>query len=151
MSAEMRGGGLRGGKGRALAGTPDQLSLRAGLVCVIACICCACLSEEHWPPRITPPVTDMFSLRRALKSERWRRGVNGGREGLAKAIDGWMWEAIYSTLLCSLYSSISHAFPIFHLPGVTPPLSLTICLPRSHTLLRKRQHIKNLTPFPFLE
>ncbi len=98
-------------KRRALAGTPDQLSFRRGLVCAIACICCACLSETHWPPRITPPVTDMFSLQSALKFERWRKGVNRGREGLVKAKDGWMWEAIYSALLCSFILLSSVPFP----------------------------------------
>lgn len=65
------------------------------------------------------------------------------REGGAGKSDRWMdvWGYIqYIALFLS--SSTSYAFPIFHLPSVTPPLSLTICLPQSHTLLQKRQHIK---------
>lgn len=33
---------------------------------------------KHWPPRIAPPVTDMFSLQSALKFMRWREGVREG-------------------------------------------------------------------------
>lgn len=98
----------RGGRWQALL---ISCHSERGLVCAIACICCACLSEKHWPPRITPPVTDMFSLQSALKFERWRKGVNGGTEWLVKAIDGWMWEAIYSTLLCSFILPSNMPFP----------------------------------------
>lgn len=80
-------------------------------LCAMACICCACLSEKHWPPRIMPPVTDMFSLHIALKFERWRKRVNRGREALAKAIDGWLCEAICSTVLCSFLLPSNMPFP----------------------------------------
>lgn len=68
MSAEMRGGGaeetMKGWQALLISCHSDKAS------CEIACICCACLSEKHWPPRIILPVTDMFSLHVALKFER---------------------------------------------------------------------------------
>lgn len=91
MKAEMRawrGGGeveRRGGEERrGLRGTPDQLSfkLRPGVRDRAYLLCWLEWAGKHWPPRIAPPVTDMFSLRGALKFERRTEGASEG--GAAK-------------------------------------------------------------------
>lgn len=55
MRAEMRGGSVEE-KRRALQGTPDQLSFRRGLVCMIACLLCVfereALAAQDYAPQL---------------------------------------------------------------------------------------------------
>ncbi len=72
--------------------------------------------------------------------------MNREREGLAKAIDGWMWEAIYSTLLCSFilpsnvsFSTRRNSTSLFDYLSASEPY-----------LTAEKATYQNLTAFPFL-
>lgn len=112
-------------------------------VCVSVYLLCACEREALAAQDYAPSYWHVFTPK-CLEVWEMKGGCDRREEGLEKQwIDGWMWEAIYSTLLCSFLLPSNMPFPIFYLLRVTPSLSLTICLPRSHTSLRmKRQHIK---------
>lgn len=74
----------------------------------------------------------------------------GGREGLGKARDGWMWEAIHSALLCSfiLTSSICLSNLLSTRRNSTSLFDY-LSAPEQYLTAEQATH-QNLTALPFL-